>query len=115
MTARTANLINALALILISLWAYIANGLSSETTLIPVAFGALLLLCHPFMTPERRIVPVIAALLTGVIFAALFTPLTSSIDKGAALAVARVAAMVATSAFALAIFAKTFLGWRRRA
>ena len=101
MTAATANLINAAALIGLSLWAYIANGMSSETTLIPVAFGALLLGHHLWLKGGSRIALIIVTILTLIIAVALWTPLSSAIEKGAILPVLRVGAMMATSALAL--------------
>ena len=101
MTAPTANLINAAALIALSLWAYIANGMSSETTLIPVAFGVLLLGHHLWLRGGSRVALVIVTLLTLIITVALWTPLASSIEKGAVLPILRVGAMMATSVAAL--------------
>ncbi|MEO0363702.1 MAG: hypothetical protein AAF322_21450 [Pseudomonadota bacterium] len=106
MTAAKANLLNALALIGVSLWAYVANGMSSETTLIPVAFGALLLLSQPFLARGSWIAVWLAAALTFLILAALFQPLLSSIGKGLPIPVLRVFAMQATSALALFVFAR---------
>ncbi|MDG1969549.1 MAG: hypothetical protein P8I56_01010 [Paracoccaceae bacterium] len=101
MTATKANLINAIALIVLSLWAYFANGMSSETTLIPVAFGVLLLGHHLWLKGGSRFALAIVVLLTLIIAYALWTPLSSSIDKGQALPIIRVGIMMATSVFAL--------------
>ncbi len=101
MTAPTANLINAAALIGLSLWAYFANGMSSETTLIPVAFGALLLGHQLWLKGGSRVALAIVILLTLIIAVALWTPLSSAITKGEALPIIRVGTMMATSVFAL--------------
>lgn len=107
MTAPTANLINAAALICLSLWAYVANGMSSETTLIPVAFGALLLGHHLWLKGGSKAALAIVILLTLVIAYALWTPLSSALDKGAALPILRVGAMMGTSVFALIILVRS--------
>ncbi len=107
MTATTANLINALTLIALSLWAYVANGMSSETTLIPVGFGVLLLGHHLWLKGGSRVALTIVTLLTLIIAYALWTPLSSSIEKGAILPILRVGVMMATSLFALAMLART--------
>ena len=114
MQASTLSLLNAFALIAISLWAYVANGFSSESTLIPVGFGVLLLACQPWLRKNDRWVTAIAALLTLVIFIALFAPLTSSIDKGLILPVIRVGLMQLATAIALAALIMAFVRAFRR-
>ncbi len=106
MTAPTANLINAAALIGLSLWAYFANGMSSETTLIPVAFGVLLLGHHLWLKGGSRVALALVTILTLIIAYALWTPLSSSINKGEALPIIRVGIMMATSIFALIMLAR---------
>ena len=101
MSAPSASLINALALICISLWAYVANGFSSESTLIPVAFGLLILAYVPWVKAGSRWATALAALFTLLIFLALFTPLTSAIEKGEALPVIRVGLMQLATAYGL--------------
>ena len=109
MTAPTANMINAAALICLSLWAYFANGMSSETTLIPVAFGVLLLGHHLWLKGGSRIALAIVIILTLIIAIALWTPLSGAISKGEVLPVIRVGIMMATSIFAFIILAHTAL------
>lgn len=114
MTAAKACLINAAALIVLSLWAYVANGFSSETTLIPLGFGLLILAYVPWVKTGSRWAIALAALFTLVIFVALFTPLTGSIEKGEALPVIRVGLMHLATAFALVMLLKaTFSAFRR--
>ncbi len=107
MTAATANLINAAALIGLSLWAYFANGMSSETTLIPVAFGLLLLGHHVWLKAGSGVALGILILLTLIIVFALWTPLSGAIGKGEVLPIIRVGAMMATSVLALIVLART--------
>lgn len=109
MTAPKASLLNAAALIGLSLWAYFANGMSSETTLIPVAFGALLLGHHQWLKGGSRVALAIVILLTAIIAVALWTPLSGAINKGEVLPVIRVGIMMATSVFALLMLLRSAL------
>lgn len=109
MTAIAANLINAAALIGLSLWAYFVNGMSSETTLIPTGFGALLLGHHLWLKGGSRVALVIVTVLTLIIAIALWTPLSGAIEKGAATPIIRVGVMMATSVLALVFLARTLL------
>ena len=101
MTAVKANLINAASLICLSLWAYFANGMSSETTLIPVAFGAVLLGHHVWLKAGSRAALAIVTILTLIIAFALWTPLSGAIGKGATLPIIRVGVMMMTSVLSL--------------
>ena len=114
MTAPTANLINAAALITLSLWAYVANGMSSEPTLIPVAFGLLLLGHHLWLKGGSRVALAIVIILTMIIAYALWTPLSSSIDKREALPIIRVGIMMTTSILALIVLVRSVFVGRNR-
>ena len=103
MSAATATLVNAAALVGLSLWAYFANGMSSETTLIPVAFGLILAAHAPWMKAGSLVALILVTLLTAVILFALFTPLSSAWGKGEALPILRVSLMTATSAISLVV------------
>ena len=70
--------------------------------------------CHPWLRAGNRWVAAFAFLLTLVIFGALFTPLTSSIEKGLAAPVIRVALMQIASAVALYALAKALIAGFRR-
>lgn len=115
MSAVKASLIAAAALITMSLWAYVANGFSSETTLIPLAFGLLILAYIPWVKTGSRWATTLAALFTLVIFIALFTPLSSSIEKGEALPVIRVGLMHLATAYALFALTKATIAAFRKA
>jgi len=113
MTAAKANLINAVALIGLSLWAYFANGMSSETTLIPTAFGLVLLGHQIWLGGGSRAALIIVTLLTLVIVVALYTPLTGAINKGEVLPMIRVGLMMAISALAAIILIRALFSRRR--
>ena len=59
MTTHTASLINALTLIVCSIWAYLAIGGIHWTPLIPGAFGLALLACYPGVKSESKMVALI--------------------------------------------------------
>lgn len=113
MNAHTANLVNALALIAMSAWAYLASETGSLTALLPAAFGLALLACHPGVKSENRTVAHVAVLLTLIVFAALFAPLTGAFGRADTMAIIRVLVMQATCLVAMALFIKSFINPRR--
>ncbi|MEM7431071.1 MAG: hypothetical protein AAF351_03925 [Pseudomonadota bacterium] len=113
MKPHQASLINAVVLIAMSAWAYLASDTPSVTAFIPAAFGVLLLACLPGVKAENKIVAHIAVLLTLVVLVALFMPLRGAIGREDTLAIVRVGLMMATTAFALAMFIKSFIDVRR--
>ena len=81
MNSTNANIINSICLIVIGLWGYLE--VSSPTALIPVGFGAALILCTPGVKKENKVIAHIAVLLTLVILIALLgMRLPKSIDQG---------------------------------
>ncbi|MEO1194280.1 MAG: hypothetical protein AAFY02_21190 [Pseudomonadota bacterium] len=114
MTAHTASLINALVLIAVSLWGYFSSAAASMTALLPAAFGIALLICYPGVKSQNKIVAHIAALLTLVVFVALFMPLSGAFGRGDALAVTRLLIMEVFTLYALVFFVKSFIDARRR-
>ena len=112
-TAPTANLINALALCLLPIWAYLESPEPSLTAFIPLGFGVALLLCHPGVKSENKVIAHIAVLLTLVVFAALFMPLSSRLDGSDPLGLARVLVMMVTSLVAMIAFIGSFRAARK--
>lgn len=115
MTAARANLINALTLIFMSGWGYLAASKPSPTALIPLAVGVVLLLFWSGVRSENKIIAHLAVLLTVLIALALVVPLRSALASGDALGVVRVGLMIATSIFATVFFVRSFSAARRRA
>ncbi|MEM9063596.1 MAG: hypothetical protein AAGD13_24315 [Pseudomonadota bacterium] len=113
MTAPIASLINAAVLIICSAWAYLTAETGSLTILIPAAFGVALLACNPGVKAENKVIAHIAVLLTLVVLVALIMPLRGAIGRGDGLSILRVVAMMATSAFAMVFFVKSFRDARR--
>jgi len=111
MNATKANIINSVCLIAIGLWGYLE--VISPTALIPVGFGAALILCSPGVRKENKVVAHIAVLLTLVILIALVgMRLPKSIDQGG-LGLVRVLLMIGTSVFSMVYFVKSFIANRK--
>ncbi|MDB4127273.1 hypothetical protein N9562_00675 [Flavobacteriaceae bacterium] len=111
MNATKANIINSVCLIAIGLWGYLE--VISPTALIPVGFGAALILCSPGVRKENKVVAHIAVLLTLVILIALTgMRLPKSIDQGG-LGLVRVLLMIGTSVFSMVYFVKSFIANRK--
>lgn len=114
MTAPTANLINAITLIVLSLWGFVEIGLSSTTALIPAAAGVLLLACQRGVKEDNKIMAHLAVLITLALLLALLIPLGSALraDYEAPLALLRMGLMVASCGLALLAFARSFIAAR---
>lgn len=113
MQAHTASFINAAVLIAVSVWGYLVSSGASFTPLLPAAFGAAILLCNPGVKAHNKIIAHIAAVLTLIVFIALFMPLSGAIGRGDTVAMLRLGIMQASTAFALFFFVKSFIDARR--
>lgn len=112
MNAYIAHLINSAALILIGGWGYFAT--SSNTALIPVLFGVVLLSLSNGVKLENKAIAHVAVLLTLLVFLALVAkPLLSAIKDGDTLGTLRVGIMSLTSLIALIYFIKSFRDARK--
>jgi len=111
MNSTKANLINSVCLIVIGLWGYLE--VNSPTALIPVGFGAALILCSSGVRKENKVVAHIAVLLTLLILIALVgMRLPKSLNQGG-LGLLRVLLMVGTSTFSMVYFVKSFIANRK--
>lgn len=113
MTAARANLINAVCLIVISAWAYLATDMKSFTALIPAVAGLGLLLCTPGVRAENKAIAHVAVLVTLLLAVALVQPLVSGISDGDAIGTVRVLVMMATCILAMVFFIRSFIDARR--
>jgi ABC-type sulfate transport system permease subunit len=109
-----ANLLNAIILIVIGLWSYLGSESPSLTALIPVVAGGLLLTMVPAMKNGNRVVAHIVVGLTFVLIIAFIKPLTGVLERGDMAGLFRVAIMVLSSLFALAVFIKSFIDARMK-
>lgn len=107
------NLINAIVLIALGLWAYLTADKASPTALIPVGFGAIFLIATPLFRKGNKVVAHIIVLFTLLLIIALFMPLRSRINAEDTLGIARVAIMIGVSAIAMVIYIKSFADARR--
>ena len=71
MKANSASLLNAIGLIVLSLWGYLTSDPPSVTAIIPSIVGIILLLCFTGVKNENKVIAHIAVLLTLVILFAL--------------------------------------------
>lgn len=107
MKPHIASLINAVALIAMSVWGYFSGG--SPTAFIPAAFGIGLLACQPGIKSHNKMIAHIAVGLTLVVLLALFMPLLGAIKRGDTIAILRVGIMMVTSILAMVFFVKSFI------
>ena len=119
MKTYQANLLNAVALILMPLWAYftyvgtLEKPEQSVTALIPLFLGVTLLLCHNGIKNENKTIAHIAVLLTLIALLGNATkPLITAIDEGRSLGIFRVSLMILTSILAMITFIKSFVANR---
>jgi hypothetical protein len=107
------NLLTAVTVIVMGLWAYLASDSPSPTSLIPSAFGVIFLLLHSGFKKENKIIAHIIVVLTLVLFFALFRPLSGVLNNGDTLGIFRVGAMMVVALLALVIYVKSFIDARR--
>ena len=113
MKAHSASLLNAISLIVLSLWGYLTSDTPSVTALIPSIVGIILLLCFTGVKNENKVIAHIAVLLTLVILFALIKPLIGAFDRADNLAIIRVFIMILTTAFAMLKFVQSFIQARK--
>jgi len=113
MKVHTANLINAVILIVFSVWGYVASETPSGTAFIPLGFGIALLICYPWMRKHNRTVAHIAVVLTLLVLIGLIKPLTGALGRDDSAALFRVIVMMAGAVMAMVFFVKSFIDARK--
>ena len=113
MKPHVANLLNAVVLIAMGLWGYLGSETPSNTALIPVVAGVILLICNNWVKKENKVVAHIAVLLTLLIVVSLFMPFKGAIGRGDNMAAIRVGVMILTGIIALIAFIKSFIDARK--
>ncbi len=113
MRAHSANFINSISLIMMSLWGYLTSDSPSATALIPTIIGVILLLCYTGVKKENKIIAHLAVLLTLIVLVGLIKPLIGAIDRDDNLAIVRVLIMISTTIFALVKFIQSFIEARK--
>ncbi len=108
MKAPIANLLNALTLILLGGWGYFGSDTPSNTALIPVVVGAILLACYSGVKSENKMIAHVAVLLTLLMILGLAMPFKGAIGRADTMAVIRVGLMIITGVLAMLAFIKSF-------
>ena len=112
MSAGNANLINALCLIIMGMWGWKISG--SNTALIPVGFGAALLVMTNLIRIHHKIVSHLAVVLTLVVLVAVAgMRLPKAISNGDNMQLLRAGAMTLTGVIAMIAFIKSFIDARK--
>jgi len=114
MKAHTASLINAIILIVLSLWGYMASETPSFTALIPTIVGVLLLAMNRGVKNENKVVAHIAVVLTLVILLGLIKPLMGAVERDDTAAIGRVVVMLLSTVLAMVYFIKSFIEARKK-
>ena len=107
------NVINAIVLIVMSLWGYFGSETPSGTAFIPAGFGVVLLALTPMFRKDNKAVAHIVVVLTLLLIIALVRPLMGALDRDDSMAAFRVGTMLLTSVIAMAIYIKSFIDARR--
>lgn len=110
-----ASLINAILLIILSLWAYFTSDSPSLTALIPTVVGVILLACNRGLKNQNKLIAHLAVVLTFLIIIGLIRPLTGVIVQNNGVGIFRVGLMILTSIVALITFINSFINARKRA
>ena len=108
MNASKANLINALALIILGAWGCYATGMASKTALIPVVGGLILLACHSGVSKQNKIIAHIAVVLTLLLILGIARPFSAALGSGEAMKIVRTGGMLLTGILAMVYFIKNF-------
>ena len=113
MKPHTANLLNAATLIVMGLWGYFSSESPSNTALIPVGAGAVLMMLYNGVKTENKVVAHIAVVLTLLLILALVMPLKGSIERGNTMGMIRTAVMIITGIIAMVAFIGSFRAARK--
>ncbi len=119
MKTYQANILNAITLISMCLWAFLTyesvDGKSQNVTaLIPLFLGTILLFCHNGIKNENKVIAHIAVLVTLLAIGGVFAkPFLSAINEGRTLGITRTSLMLLTSIIAMITFVKSFIKARK--
>ena len=113
MKAHTVSLINAAVLVALGLWGYFSSDTPSNTALIPVVIGVILLGLNNGVKRENKVIAHIAVVLTLLILLGLVMPFKGAIERSDTMAIIRVAIMLITTIWAMSAFIKSFRDARK--
>lgn len=116
-----ANLINAITLITMPIWAYFTYEATPEkpdqsvTAFIPLFLGFILLLCNNGIKKENKTIAHIAVIVTLIAILGNATkPLIAAIEQGRNISIFRITLMLLTSVIAMIGFVKSFIKARQK-
>lgn len=113
MNPYIATLVNAITLILVASWDYLAAENGSTTALIPVFFGVVLLLLSSGVKKENKVVSHIVVILTLLVIISLYMPFKGALEIGDNIALIRVLLMIAAGVLAMMTYIKNFIANRK--
>ncbi len=113
MNTYLANVINAAAMIILSVWGYFSSITPSKTAFIPTILGVILLVLSQGVKAENKAQAHAAVIITLLAFIALFKPLMGAMDRGDNAAALRVGLMLLTNLVALIYFIRSFIAARK--
>jgi hypothetical protein len=113
MKVYKVSLVNALLLMGLGIWAYVASDTPSVTALIPVFFGILILALNPGLKKEKKLPSHLVFILTVLVTIGLYMPLSAALGRDDMAALTRVAIMMLSSIVAIIVFVKSFIDIRR--
>lgn len=113
MKVYKVSFVNALVLMGLGLWAYLASDTPSVTALIPFFFGILILALNPGVKNEKKVQSHLAVILTLLVTIGLVMPLMAALERDDMAALTRVIVMMLSSIVAMVWFIKSFIDVRR--
>lgn len=113
MKPHIASLLNAVTLIVLSVWGYFASGMASLSTLWPVLAGVALIACYGGVKAENKVIAHIAVSITLIVFLALLPPLFAALGGGSILSMMRPFIMLVTTGIAMVFFIRSFIDARK--
>ncbi len=113
MNASKANVINALALLILGAWGCYATEMASKTALIPVIGGLILLACQNGVSKENKVVAHIAVAVTLLLILGILRPFLSAIGGDDPMKILRTGVMLLTGIIAMVYFIKSFRDARK--
>jgi len=108
-----ANLLNAMALLLMGGWAFLEKGSAAPTSLIPVFAGAALLSMTTKIKDGNKITAHIAVIITFIMILGLIVPLRHEAALGDTAGIFRSVIMLLTSITAMVVFVQSFIAARK--
>jgi hypothetical protein len=112
MKLHIISLINGIILMIFGIWSHLWPESASPTALIPVVFGAAILVLNKGIRNYHKAISNMVMVLTFLILVGLIFPLTGSIERGDTPALIRVIIMMTASLISLIFLVKRFINDR---